>query len=307
MAWSIFQEGGGDDAALAWADDLLKEIGAPESAGNKQFVYDWETSEGGGGAYNPLNQGPVPGDPGLTTTGQQYGGGAADFAGWKAGLQGASDYLHMPAYSGILTSLAGNDPEGARSALIASPWAASHYGPPGEPGANFSDAPLPDGQPSPLPTGPITGGGPVKVTGGPFGGLGDLGSSLASIADTFTRAEKAVEWFLVPSHWVRIFSGVFGTGLVAWGLWSISRTGRSYSASIPAVGSVPVPEGGQLAPAIGIASVTTGSVLLFVAFHNLPSDVSSFPAFIGYLQHQVKTGGGGGSATKVSGAPVLTT
>lgn len=146
MPWSIFTDGGGPGVALSWADDLLTKIGAPVTAGNEQLVYDWEVSEGGGGAYNPLNQGPVPGQPDLTTTGQQYGGGAADFAGWGAGIEGAADYLSMPNFAAIKNALVSNDPAAARSAIIDSPWAASHYGG----GRNFSDVPVP-GKKSALP------------------------------------------------------------------------------------------------------------------------------------------------------------
>lgn len=148
MPWSILNpsQGGGKGAAFTWAIDLLKKIGAPTTAGNEQFVYDWEVSEGGGGKFNPLNQGPVPGDPSLTSTGQQYGGGAADFVSWDAGLQGAADYLAMPAYAGVLSALDANDPQQARTALFSSSWASSHYGY----GSAFSDAALP-GRPSALP------------------------------------------------------------------------------------------------------------------------------------------------------------
>lgn len=139
MAWSIFSNGGGDGAALTWAKNLLQADGAPDTPGNEQFIYDWEKSEGGGGKYNPLNQGPVPGHPELTTTGSQYGGGAADFASYSAGIQGAVDYLNMPNYTAVQAALKANDPTAARAALIASPWAASHYGG----GSAFSNAPLP--------------------------------------------------------------------------------------------------------------------------------------------------------------------
>ena len=144
----------------------------------------------------------------------------------------------------------------------------------------------------------IPGVGGLDPGGGSGGGGGilgipaDIGSALSSIADTLGKAEQAVEWFLVPNHWVRIFCGFFGTGLVAWGLWAMSRTGRAYSATIPVAGQVPVPEGGQLAPAMGIGAVTTGSVLLFVAFHNLPASVTDFPSFIGHLQAGLKGGTG---------------
>ena len=139
MAWSIFSDGGGDGAALTWAKELLKADNAPDTPGNEQFIYDWEKSEGGGGKYNPLNQGPVPGHPELTTTGQQYGGGAADYASYAAGIQGAVDYLNMSNYTAVQAALKANDPTQARNALIQSPWAASHYGN----GSSFSNAPLP--------------------------------------------------------------------------------------------------------------------------------------------------------------------
>lgn len=139
MAWSIFTEGGGPGAAYTWAVDLLRKIGAPLSTGNEQMIFDWETSEGGGGKYNPLNQGPDPGHPELTSTGAQYGGGAADYVSWSAGLQGAADYLAMPAFAPIATALKANDPVTARADLISSPWAASHYGG----GQSFSNTALP--------------------------------------------------------------------------------------------------------------------------------------------------------------------
>jgi hypothetical protein len=137
--WSIFTNGGGPLAAVAWAQQLLHTVKAPVTRGNLQVLYQWQKSEGGGGVYNPLNQGPVPGQPGLTTSGVQYGGGAANFASWKAGIQGAAAYLHMPNFSSILSALKGNNPAGAKSAIIASPWAKSHYGG----GSAWYNGPLP--------------------------------------------------------------------------------------------------------------------------------------------------------------------
>lgn len=138
MAWSIFSNGGGNGAAVTWAKDFLTALGAPVTSGNMQFVYDWELAEGGGGKYNPLNQGPVPGHSELTTTGSQYGGGAADYASYNAGIQGAVDYVNMPNYTAVKAALMNNDPAAARSALIQSPWAASHYGN----GSSFPNTPI---------------------------------------------------------------------------------------------------------------------------------------------------------------------
>jgi hypothetical protein len=168
MPWSIFTDGGGDTQAVAWAKQLLQYIGAPVTPGNTEFIYQWEKAEGGGGKYNPLNQGPVPGHPELTTTGQQYGGGAADFASWQAGLMGANDYLNMPYYTAVLSNLKANNPGGARAALWASPWAASHYGF----GTNWPSTPLPGNASTITPLDPgtadttVTGFDPCKfVTG----------------------------------------------------------------------------------------------------------------------------------------------
>lgn len=142
MAWSIFQQGGGDNVAVAWAQQLLTKLGVPVTPGNTEFIYQWEKSEGGGGAYNPLNTGSVYNHPELTTSGSQYGGGANDFASWDAGLTGSAINIQTPGpdnYPAIVTALKNNDPAAARQALWNSGWAASHYGY----GSNWSDAPLP--------------------------------------------------------------------------------------------------------------------------------------------------------------------
>lgn len=144
MAWSIFTQGGGDQVAVGWAQQFLSLLNAPVTPGNVQFIYQWEKSEGGGGKYNPLNTGPVQQHPEWTSTGEQFGGGAADYVSWQAGQLGSAYYLEhyqQATYSKILNALRNNDPASARAALWASPWAASHYGY----GANWSDATVPGG------------------------------------------------------------------------------------------------------------------------------------------------------------------
>src|SRR6266481_3512056 len=178
MAWSIFREGGGAGVAKTWAEDELRMVGAPQTPADIQFIYDWEVSEGGGGKYNPLNQGPVPGQPQLTTTGSQYGGGAADYASWDAGLRGAADYLAMPAYAGIRSALTRGDAAAARQVLIDSPWAASHYGY----GSAFSTQPAP-AQTQALPKLGSTGGGSGGGGGfslNPLKWPGQIASSIVS-------------------------------------------------------------------------------------------------------------------------------
>jgi cell wall-associated NlpC family hydrolase len=134
----------------------------------------------------------------------------------------------------------------------------------------------------------LTGNGPVMAT--PSGVVGGTSAGLVGIAETLFSVEQHIAWFFVPSHWVRIFSGVAGSLLVVTGIIVMTRTGRGYSVEVPVAGAVPAP-GGQLAPALGVAEVTLGAVLLFVAFHNLPPTVSDFPGLLSYLQGQVQSGG----------------
>lgn len=188
MAWSIFKEGGGKGSAQTWAESLLTAIGAPTSPGNVQVIYDWEVSEGAGGKYNPLNQGPVPGHPELTTTGSQYGGGAADYASWQAGLQGAVDYLGMSSYTSIKKALVAGDSSAARAAIIASPWAGSHYGN----GSAFATDSIP-GQDNALPG--ITNANFITSVGGAVsgatGGVFDALVNALGVSDVKDLAERA--------------------------------------------------------------------------------------------------------------------
>lgn len=220
MAWSIFTQGGGDGAAVTWAQDLLSEASSDwgvnvDTPGNQQFIYDWEKSEGGGGEYNPLNQGPVPGQPSLTTTGSQYGGGAADFASVAAGIQGSIDYLDMADYAGIKAALENNNPAAARAALIASPWAASHYGN----GADFSTAPLP-GQASAISGTPgqstsSTGSGSTATTTSFLG--------IPSLSDLTGDLEKAGAYLVAIGA---------GAALVVAGIYKLANPGKSISSNV---------------------------------------------------------------------------
>lgn len=120
------------------------------------------------------------------------------------------------------------------------------------------------------------------------------GAGLVAIGSAVTDFEKHVQWFFVPNHWLRIGCFLVGVPMVGIGIANMARTGASYSVASPvagaSVGGVGLPSrlpapGGQLAPAIGIAEVTIGAILLFVAFHNLSAqNVGSFPELISYLQ-----------------------
>ena len=218
MPWSIFSNGGGPGAAYTWAVDLLNKIGAPLTPGNEQFVYDWETSEGGGGAFNPLNQGPVRGHPELTSTGQQYGGGAADYVSWNAGLQGAADYLAMPNFIAINGDLRANNPAAARADLIASPWAQSHY----YQGSGFSNAPLPGHKSALAPyAGPSSSSTAASSPGG-----------IAGISDAVTGLDTSLKTLAIVVPLV-----VAGAGLVVWGFGRMTGSKTNPAATAAKIGA----------------------------------------------------------------------
>ena len=41
---------------------------------------------------------------------------------------------------------------------------------------------------------------------------------------------------------------------------------------------------------LGILMVGLGGMLLFVAFHNLPADIGTFPQFLGYMTGKIQGG-----------------
>jgi hypothetical protein len=143
---------GSPAAALAWAQQLIADLNAgaggyggvpiPNTPANQQFIYDWQESEGTGGANNPLNTGPL---QGLSTSGSQFGGGAANYPSPAAAAVASADYLLNPGnqkqygYGGILQALEQSNYQGAADALWKSDWASGHYGY----GANWNTSPIP--------------------------------------------------------------------------------------------------------------------------------------------------------------------
>lgn len=217
MAWSIFSQGGGPGAAFTWAVNLLKDLSAPTTTGNEQLVFDWEESEGGGGEFNPLNQGPVPGSAQLTSSGAQFGGGAADYVSWSAGLQGAVDYLSMPSFVAIADALRQNNPSAARADIIASPWAASHY----DNGASFADTPLPGQQTA------------LAAAGGSAETPSSSSSSTPSTASALNGLGSDIKTYAIV---VPIVIG--GAALVVWGFGRLSGSKQPKTGAAAAIGAL---------------------------------------------------------------------
>jgi hypothetical protein len=143
---------------------------------------------------------------------------------------------------------------------------------------------------------------PIGWISGTAGTVADAATAIGQLTNDVSELMGWIAWLFVPSHWIRILAFMTGAPLVAIGVVTMTRTGRPYQAtiSVPGAGPQTVPmAGGQLAPALGIAEVTIGAVLLFIAFHQLPESVQTFPQFLSYMQTRVgtaaasKQGGGG--------------
>jgi hypothetical protein len=78
-----------------------------------------------------------------------------------------------------------------------------------------------------------------------------------------------IEWLFVPSHWVRVFCFLFGVGALLPGMWALMRTGTGKQ--------------GDITMAIGILLITAAGILLFLAFHNLPTDVRDLGGLLAYI------------------------
>jgi len=98
-------------------------------------------------------------------------------------------------------------------------------------------------------------------------------NSLVGLLNTFM---KDIEWLFVPSHWVRVFAFLFGVGALIPGVWALVKTGSGQQ--------------GDITLAIGILLVTAGGMLLFIAFHNLPTDIKDLGGLLGYVSQGIRAG-----------------
>lgn len=112
-----------------FAIDLLHRLGNDlPSQRIVDFIVGWTKAEDGSDdAYmrnNPLNTTQI----GFNETHTINGDGVKGYATYEDGLDATVQTLSYGNYTGIVYALQNNDPEGALSALVASPWAGSHYG-----------------------------------------------------------------------------------------------------------------------------------------------------------------------------------
>lgn len=116
----------------------------------------------------------------------------------------------------------------------------------------------------------------------PITGTVGIGTSVAQLAKGFTglvglfdRLLHAVEWLFVPSHWVRILA--FGGGMLFAlpGGYALMRAGQG---------------SGDISLALGIFLLMISGILFFIAFHNLPQDVTNLQALLHWLSVGIRTG-----------------
>lgn len=109
------------------------------------------------------------------------------------------------------------------------------------------------------------------------GNLTGAADSLGQIARGFTVLLHAFEWLFVPSHWVRIFAFFAGLLLLIPGLYALIKTGSGGSY-------------GDISLALGILLVTLSGVLLFIAFHNIPQDVTNLGELLAWISQGIRSG-----------------
>ena len=112
-----------------WAIDFLAALGnSTPSAATVDMIVEWTRAEDAGvGALrrnNPLNTT----QPGFAENVTINVDGVKGYATRAAGIAASVHTITNGLYDPVVAALRANDPNAARAALWASPWAASHYG-----------------------------------------------------------------------------------------------------------------------------------------------------------------------------------
>jgi hypothetical protein len=114
---------------------------------------------------------------------------------------------------------------------------------------------------------------PVDAFQAVTGAITNTEEGLLAIAAPAVKFAHALDWFFVPSHWIRIFAGLAGIPITIGGVFELSRTGDDHPAALP----------------IGIALTGGGLVLLFIAFHNLDPSITTVGELLADVQGKAQT------------------
>jgi hypothetical protein len=116
-------------------------------------------------------------------------------------------------------------------------------------------------------------------------GPSDVANAILGFAAPFVKIAESIDWLFHPNHWIRVFAGIGGAVLVGAGMYNMSHvTGLNVPTPAGQVG-VSSPPGAALP--FGILEVGLGGMLLFVAFHNLPDTVTTFPGFLSFVSGSI--------------------
>ena len=116
---------------------------------------------------------------------------------------------------------------------------------------------------------------------------------LGALVGWLQQLDTAITWLLNPSNWIRIISGVTGGVMVLSGIFVLSGLQARTTAAVPLIGGSVSEAQSSVRLPVGIFLVGAGGVLLFIAFHNLPANLT-FPEFLGYEKEQVQASASGG-------------
>ena len=107
-------------------------------------------------------------------------------------------------------------------------------------------------------------------------GLSSIAHDFGILAGTLNTMLSDLLWLFKPSHWIRIVAFAFGIMFLLPGIWMLSKAGQGE---------------GDINLALGIGLVMVASVLLFVAFHNLPdipAGENSLQFLLGYISDEIR-------------------
>lgn len=113
---------------------------------------------------------------------------------------------------------------------------------------------------------------PTVSTGSTGSALEDIASVFGQIGALMGQFLRGVEILFTPTFWVRAVAFVLGLPVTTYGLIQLGRANSG---------------GGT---AMGITATGAGLVLLFLAFHNLPSTVNSPGTLAGFLKQEIQGG-----------------
>ena len=122
------------------------------------------------------------------------------------------------------------------------------------------------------------------------------GSGLLSGAGQVVNdVSHGIEWFLNPGNIARIMAFFFGLLLGIPGLYALIKTGSDGGY-------------GDISLALGILLVTLSGICFFIAFHNLPTDISNLSELLAWISASVREGkpAAGPSFVPASGLPKVT-